>query len=231
MATDRWQAVRGRRVYSRAGRSPAARRRGEKLLVAARRIDRGEIGAGDAAVSEVVTPHWLRRSVFREDGAQNVMGWFMWTVTYVGFLSLVVGVGMVAGWIFYGLWWLLAPKTNGLKFIPAAALTALLALVLSATFLLGSHDSVGAFVFAVWWRLQVVFAFGWLAFLIYAWGWPAVASVRSVKPSGSYRIAVDKDVDDEVCETTETAPQEEESMSKAKVVVALDDDDDEEETE
>ena len=76
----RFEQERGSWVLARAGHRLGARRRGEKLMVIARRSDRYEVGAGDALFQEVTTRNFIWRSIFREEGAANTAGWALFTM-------------------------------------------------------------------------------------------------------------------------------------------------------
>ena len=77
-------------------------------MVAARRRERAESGAGDMAVAEVTTRNVLHRNVMREDGLLNQLGWLIWTAGWMFWGAVLVGPALLLGKALYGLGWLLA---------------------------------------------------------------------------------------------------------------------------
>ena len=62
----------------------------EDLMASARRHERYESGAGDMAVAEVTTRNVFHRSVAREDGVLNQLGWLIWTATWMFWVAVLV---------------------------------------------------------------------------------------------------------------------------------------------
>jgi hypothetical protein len=130
MVQSRHERERPAWVLSRAGRRPGARRRGEKLAAKARRFDRELAGAGDAAFNEITTRNIFYRNVMREEGAANVVGWFVLTTGWMFWTAALVGPALVLGAALYGLAWALVPRLGRVKVWPFLVL-ALVALTTS----------------------------------------------------------------------------------------------------
>lgn len=179
---DRWEKERGSWVLARAGHRAAARRRGEKLMVSARRSDRYDVGAGDASFSEVTTRNVLYRSVMREEGAANTAGWFCFTAIWVLWLVLLVGPGLVISRIAYGLWWVMVPKWGRMFPLPYVGLAAAAG---GVGWLALDHLALEGFVavLAHCTAIQLVLGLAWAGWLVRVNGWSAVA--RRQKQSGA----------------------------------------------
>lgn len=183
--SERWEKERASWVLARAGHSPAARRRGEKLMVSARRRDRYGVGAGDAAFAEVTTRNAFHRSVFREEGAANTMGWLTFTLMGAAVLAVLAGPAMLVSRVAYGIWWAMVPRWGRMHATPYLCLALLLC---AASWLV--HERTGPSGFAgflyVYGAAQSVLGLLWAGWLVRANGWPAVS--RKVKQS-STRVA------------------------------------------
>lgn len=191
MAETRFERERAAWVLSRAGRRAANRRRGELLAQRARRMNRDVVGAGESGFGEVVTRGRIYRSVFREDGAGNTLGWAAWTSIWVFWTVLLLGPALVLAGLTYGLWWALVPRVGHLRPWPY---------VVAA----GACASVGAAAWTVWrpqgwaallWAYllaQVVLGFLRAAYLVRANGWSVVQ--KKAKASGANIEAVHIDV-------------------------------------
>lgn len=185
----RFEQERGSWVLARAGHRLGARRRGEKLMVIARRSDRYEVGAGDALFQEVTTRNFIWRSIFREEGAANTAGWALFTMIYLVVAAFVVGGAFVISRISYGIGWALVPKYGRMTMIPYIglvwALGGLGALGLHMTKPEGLEAVVSWFVLA-----QLVFGLVWAAWLVRANGWAAVARREKAAGSGGVKTVV-----------------------------------------
>lgn len=179
--SERWEKDRGSWVLARAGHRPAARRRGEKLMVATRRYDRYEVGAGDTPFSEVTTRGVFYRSVMREEGAANIAGWVCFTVIWMFVLAIVAGPALLVSRIAYCIWWAMSPKWGRMSPLPYLGIAALLGSVTWLT--LGRLSLEGTELFLTQYAaVQVVLGVAWAAWLVRANGWAAVA--RREKQSG-----------------------------------------------
>lgn len=190
MSDQHWTKERASWVLTRAGRSPAARRRGEKLMAAARRQDRHSANAGDSAYSEVTTRNVFHRNVMREEGAANVIGWFCWTVIWMTAVALAIGLAIVLAWAIYGAWYRLTPRLGHLRAAPllGAAITVLLVGFAIIWFSADGESSVSMPVYLL---LQVVVGLGWAAWLTRAYGWQAVKARRKASSSKIAPIRID----------------------------------------
>lgn len=83
-------------------------------MVRARRADRDATGAAEEAFAEVVTRGFLARTVLREEGAGNVLGWVFITGTALCAGAVAIGVGWVLGKLLYAVWWLAVPTLRRL---------------------------------------------------------------------------------------------------------------------
>jgi hypothetical protein len=161
-------------VLARAGRNPAARRRGERLASRARRSTRYEAGVGDAAVGEVVTPNRVHRAVYRGDDHRILR--VLWLALRESVRALLAGPGIAASWGLYGLWWRNAASWGPMRWKPVAAvaLGALPVLLVIVGAVIWMHDDVP---FLAWYATaQLVVAVARLAWLVRAYGWEAVIS-------------------------------------------------------
>ena len=161
-------------VLARAGRNPAARRRGERLASRSRRSTRYEAGVGDAAVGEVVTPNRVHRAFYRGDDHRILR--VLWLALRESVRALLIGPGIAASWGLYGLWWRNTASWGPMRWQPAAAvaLGALPVLLVIVGAVIWMHNDVP---FAAWYStVQLLVAFARLAWLIRAYGWEAVTS-------------------------------------------------------
>lgn len=181
MRADRFEQQRGSWVLARAGHSRSAKRRGERLLAAARRRGRYAVGAGDAGFSEATTRGIVHRSIFREEGAANTLGWFIFTMGWLALTAVSIGPGLLIGCAAYGLWWAMVSKWGPLKTWPYVGTAFGLMVVMPA-----AAGAAGyAEHFSVWYlTAQFVIGLFWAAYLVRANGWPAVADAAK-KPGTS----------------------------------------------
>lgn len=189
MSDQHWTKERASWVLTRAGRSPAARRRGEKLMASARRQDRHSANAGDSAYSEVTTRNVFHRNVMREEGAANVIGWFSWTVIWMTAVALAIGPAIVLAWAIYGVWYRLTPRLGHLRAAPllGAATTALLVGFAIIWFAAGESSlTLPAYLL-----LQLVVGLVWAAWLTRAYGWQAVSARQKASGSKIAPIRID----------------------------------------
>lgn len=197
MGTDRYERERGAWVLSRAGRRPGARRRGEKLMLAARRADRDGVDAGDVAATESVTPGLLHRIIHREEDGMNQTGWAVGALVGAGITAWAVGPALLGGAVIYGAWWYLVPRVGPVRIAPLAVVTALTAgvcgLIVMAMPPTGFWATVTAARHTAWW----VGAPGFAAWLTYAWGWAAVKSASSPSTTPVALTERDDDTDDD----------------------------------
>lgn len=204
---ERWEQERGAWVLARAGRRAGARRRGEKLMVAARRHDRYEVGAGDASFAEVTTRNLFHRSVMREEGAANVAGWFCFTVLCALAVVALAGPALLVSRVAYGIWWAMAPRWGRMSSWPYAGLSVLLAGV--AWLALGRLALAGIEAFLAWYgAVQVVLGVAWAGWLVRARGWAAVARRQKQSGSAVERISIEIPVDEPVDPVVEAVPSE-----------------------
>lgn len=217
---ERWQKQRAAWVLARAGRSASARRRGERLMASARRQDRHEAGAGDSAFNEVATPNVLRRSVMREEGAANILGWLALTAVVLFWVVLLAGPGLVLARVLYLAGWTLSPRTGPLRSVP-------LVVVAAATGVVGA---------LLWYRYPpqgwlAVLALGYLfaqvvigllraAWLVRAYGWPAVKGSSAGSATKVARVNIAVPVDGtEVADGQSPPAQERSGVAPIEVVV------------
>lgn len=215
--TERWEKERASWILARAGHRARARRRGEKLMVAARRHDRYEVGAGDASFGEVTTRNAFHRSVMREEGAANIAGWFCLTVLSVIVLAILVGPALLVSRIAYGTWWAMVSKWGRMVSPPYLGLAAVLGGIAWLTLARLPLEGFEGFL-VQYGAVQVVLGVAWAAWLVRANGWAAVA--RRQKQSGSkvdkilIEIPVDEPVDPVVIDVEESAPADSEAPQK-----------------
>jgi hypothetical protein len=195
MADARHTKERAAWVTTRAGRRPGARRRGERLRAAGRRIDREGTGSGDAAFTEATTRSLFYRCVMREEGAANTAGWLVSTLLWMGGLFVAIGPALLIAKAIYGVWWLVIPVSGPkdyrgkrapgvMQAIPlwiASAATA--AAAVGAWF---AFESVHTFLY-VYVAAQLAIASARAARLTRAYGWPAVAA-KTKSAGGSKRV-------------------------------------------
>lgn len=181
MADPHYTQPRSASVLNRAGRRPAARRRGERLAARARRLARYDAGAGDAAVAEVTT-----RSRFGRIAAERDEHRGRWTIAAAlveaGRL-IVAGPAIALSWAIYGVWYRQVPAWGPLRWRTLAWATggvAVTMLVVAGIFFLGSGIPWWG-----WWLLaQPVIGTARAAWLAYAYGWEAApASSAAGRPT------------------------------------------------
>lgn len=179
MGVDRYERTRAAWVLSHAGRRPGARRRGERLMLAATRADRASVSAGDVAATETVTPGLLHRVSHREDGGLNQLGWLLGLLVLGVFVVWVAGPGLLLGWLVYSVWWWLVPKVGAVKITPLVVIAVLVAVGCAVSWWVfpttGFWATVTSVRHAIWWIGAPAFA-TWLA---WAWGWSAVKTASS----------------------------------------------------
>lgn len=205
--SSRFEQERGSWVLARAGHRLGARRRGEKLMVVARRSDRYEVGAGDALFQEVTTRNFIHRSIFREEGAANTAGWAVFTALWLLAGAVVLGIAFTVSRIAYGIGWALVPRFGRMTMLPYLgamwAVGGLGALTLYLT------KPEGATAFWSWFVLaQVVIGLVWAAWLVRANGWSAVARREKSAGSGSVKTVVLDSVTPEELDEQDSTEQE-----------------------
>ena len=207
MSSRPYAKERGAWVLSRAGRRPGARRRGERLMLAARRDRRDRAGVGAAGVTEVVTPGIVYRVTHRggEAGGSAVLG-------VLGLLGLTLGLvltwpALLLGWALYGAWVALHDKVGK----PSPWVPGVTAVVLfAAAWFWWSHTTYstpGIRIQAQWWALQPALALALTAWLTRAYGWPAVPrKTVGGTDSGTYAGVLDAQITDveDVAEEADT---------------------------
>lgn len=181
MADPHYTSERSAWVLARAGRRPAARRRGERLAARARRVARYDAGAGDAAVAEVTT-----RSRFGRIAAERDEHRGRWavaaTLVEAGRLA-VAGPAIALSWTIYGTWYRNVEAWGPLRWRALAWPTggvAVAMLVVAGIFFLGTGIPWWG-----WWLLaQPVIGTPRAAWLAYAYGWEVVpASSAAGRPT------------------------------------------------
>lgn len=175
MVQSRHERERAAWVLSRAGRRPGARRRGEKLAAKARRFDRELAGAGDAAFNEITTRNIFYRNVMREEGAANVVGWFVLTTGWMFWTAALVGPALVLGAALYGLAWALVPRLGRVKVWPFLVLAPVALTTTVTLWILWPPSGWATTLLSIWTGLQVVVGPLRAAQLTRANGWAAVA--------------------------------------------------------
>lgn len=207
MSSRPYAKERGAWVLSRAGRRPGARRRGERLMLAARRDRRDRAGVGAAGVTEVVTPGIVYRVTHRggEAGGSAALG-------VLGLLGLTLGLvltwpALLLGWALYGAWVALHDKVGKPNpWVPGVTAVVLFA----AAWFWWSHTTYstpGIRIQAQWWALQPALALALTAWLTRAYGWPAVPrKTVGGTDSGTYAGVLDAQITDveDVAEEADT---------------------------
>ncbi|MEJ6549499.1 hypothetical protein PQI66_08080 [Corynebacterium sp. USCH3] len=217
---------RGSWVLSHAGRRPGARRRGERLMLAARRDRRDRAGVGAAGVTEVVTPSVLYRVTHRggEAGGGTLQG-------VLGLLGLTVMLAftwpaLLLGWAVYGAWVLLHSKVRPSPWAPAV-LAAVLFVAAWFWWSNTNHPTPGVRLQAQWWAIQPALGLTFTAWLTRAYGWPGVP--RNSSGSGMTGL-LDSAVTEGKDEATPPASEDTEVISEANGPTfddLMDDDEDE----
>lgn len=169
-------AQRAKWVYSRAGSSLGARRRGEKLNAKAALVDAARNGTGDSGAPKVTTPSAVKR--FMAGGQDGTDKAVRATALVVGggLVLLLVGRGLILGAAAYLLWWALVPWVGRIRIWVWAVLGVVVALVSYVTWYHTGNQPVtlGEFVMGHWWRGQYFVAAVFAAWLTYAYGWLGV---------------------------------------------------------
>ena len=208
-------------VLARAGRRHGARRRGERLMATARKKERGIVGAGDAAATEVVTPNiWVRMTQTEDAGFTTIL----WAATQLIVLALVFGPALLMAKGFYGLRYALLSRLGPMRVWPWLVATGVaLAASIVTWFVWPATDPIGR----LWLYLQVVGGFARTAYLVYAYGWLAV---QRTPRSGGVEVEVgveapkvEVDLNEQ---TTEPETTEEEADTQHLVEVEVGEDPD-----
>jgi len=174
-------------------------------MAAARRQDRFNVGAGDSAFNEVSTRNIFHRSVVREEGTANTLGWFFWTCIWMSCVAFIFGPAIALAWAIYGAWYWLVPRIGRMKAGPLLGAAFVVAVV--GIFLLWFRTPTDGL--AMWWSsyvlIQLVVGLGWAAWMTYAYGWQAVktrqkASAAKLQP---IRVRIPSEEEDV---TENTAP-------------------------
>lgn len=147
-------------------------------MVAARRRERAESGAGDMAVAEVTTRNVLHRNVMREDGLLNQLGWLIWTLGWMFWGALLVGPALLLGKALYGLGWLLAPRLGPVRSWPYLILAVVAAGISVGAWFAWPPSGWDSFLRA-YACAQLTLGPARGAWLVRAWGWPGVKAPAS----------------------------------------------------
>lgn len=169
-------AQRAKWVYSRAGSSLGARRRGEKLNAKAALVDAARNGTGDSGAPKVTTPSAVKRFMAGgQDGTDKTVR-AVALVVGAGLVLLLVGRGLILGGAAYLLWWALVPWVGRIRIWVWAVLGVVVAVVSYVTWYHTGNQPVtlGEFVMGHWWRGQYFVAPVFAAWLTYAYGWLGV---------------------------------------------------------
>ena len=227
--SERWEKERASWVLARAGHRAGARRRGEKLMVTARRGDRYEAGAGDATFAEVTTRPLLYRSIFREEGAANTMGWAALTLTWTVATVFLVGPALLISRIAYGLWWSMVPRWGRMSAGPYLGIAAVLGCTAWLAFLRFDLDgSKGLMAYYI--AFQLVGGIAWAAWLVRANGWAAVARKKKQTGSRIAPIQIEVDASEVPAETQERPRPRVDAPVEVEIAPIVIDDEDEPET-
>lgn len=169
-------AQRAKWVYSRAGGSLGARRRGEKLNAKAARVDAARNGTGDSGVPKVTTPSAAKRFMAGGQGGMDKTVRGLALLIGGGLVLLLVGRGLILGGAAYLLWWALVPWVGRIRIWVWAVLGAVVALVAYVTWYHTGNQpaTLGEFFTGHWWRGQFFVAAVFAAWLTYAYGWLGV---------------------------------------------------------
>ena len=223
--THGYHKERGAYVLARAGRRHGARRRGERLMATARKKERGTVGAGDAAATEVITPNiWVRMTQTEDAGFTTIL----WAATRLIVLALVIGPAFLIGKALYGLRYALLSRLGPMRIWPWLVATGVaLAASIATWYVWPANDPIGR----LWIYLQVVGGFARTAYLVYAYGWLAV---QRTPRSGGVEVevgveapveapTVEVDLNEQTTEP-ETTEEETETQHKAEVEIGEDPD-------
>lgn len=176
MADPHSTAERAAWVTARAGRRPAAQRRGQRLTARARRIARYDAGAGDAAASEVAIRGRVARRAIEHD--EHRVRWTVWAGIVEATRIAVAGPGIAIAWAVYGAWYQQVPDWGPIRWRVLAVVSAIMAVlmvVVGAVVWLGSGIPWWA-----WWLLaQPVIGTARAGWLAHAYGWDAVPATAS----------------------------------------------------
>lgn len=206
---ERWHKERGAWVLARAGRRRGARRRGERLMSAARRHERSEAGLGDAVYGEVSTPNIIHRSIFREEGALNTAGWAWWTLTWVAWSLVLLGPAWALAWLLYRAWMHQIDRLGPPRMGPAVGAAAGVLVVGALVGLWLPPQPLWVDLLAGYLHLQAVAALGHLGWLSWAYGWPAVQKKLRARSGPVEAIQVHEiTVPSAVSDTAEISVQE-----------------------
>ncbi len=185
MADPHYTQERSAWVLARAGRRPAARRRGERLAARARRLARYEAGAGDSAVAEVTTRSRFGRMAAERDDHRG-----RWTVAAAlveaGRLA-VAGPAIALSWTIYGVWYRNVEAWGPLRWQRLAWATGGIALAM--LMVAGIAWLGGEVPWWDWWLLaQPVIGTARASWLAYAYGWDAVPAPRAASRPTPIRV-------------------------------------------
>ena len=200
--------TRGAYVLSRAGRRHSARRRGEKLMQTARKIEREEVGAGDAGITEIVTPNFWVRLTSREDSGFATI---VMAATMLMVAAFVVGPALLLAKIFYGIRYALLSKLGPMRSWPWYVASGISAVLLFGLWFFWKPEAV-----AIYWYFsaQIILSLARTGLLIYQYGWSAV---RVQKQPEEIEINLGTDevvVEVDSSEDAETATEETEEEPK-----------------
>lgn len=187
---ERWLKERGAWVLARAGRHRGARRRGELLVSAARRHERSEAGLGEAAFGEVTTPNIIHRSIFREEGAANTLGWAWWTLTWVLWSLLLLGPAWVMAWGLYSVWCARAAHWGPPRLAPPLAASVTAAVLSTGYWAALRPEGLLTQLVVGYGLVQVIAAPAHLGWLSRAYGWPAVEKTLRARSTDIAPVAV-----------------------------------------
>ncbi|GAA4746401.1 hypothetical protein [Gordonia alkaliphila] len=174
----RWARERSAWVVARAGRSPAANRRGERLASRARKAARYEAGTGDAPVAEVYTRPRVMRGLTENEERPILRG--LGTLLYEAGRLVIAGPGIALSWVVYGLWWKNVPAWGPLRWdrLLFAAMTLTGALILAWWIIV--PDTTTSKFWLFYFMAQLVIGVGRASWLTWAYGWAAApAGVRA----------------------------------------------------
>lgn len=174
MAKNKHYGPRGAYVLARAGRNKRLRRIGEQLSRKARATARDVAGTHEGGTNEITTRNQFHRNVFREEGAENIAGWFLATCIWLVASALLAGPAIALAWLAYGCTFYAVPKLPRLKqrWGYIAAVITLIAVVVVHIFFPPAdttHTVVRAYIY-----LQLLVAPLWFSRLVRQRGWQAV---------------------------------------------------------
>jgi hypothetical protein len=173
-------------------------------MASARKHERYESGAGDMAVAEVTTRNVFHRSVAREDGLLNRMGWLVWTLTWMFWVAVLVGPALVLGKALYGLGVLASRRLGPLRPWPYLVLAAVVAAISVGAWFAWPPQGWDA-VLRAYACAQAVLAPLRGAWLVRAWGWLGVKAAPTTRAAvAPVVVAVPAGIDDDSPTTDQT---------------------------